>query len=727
MASIAGKTQKSWLSSLMRTRTIVTVLALAPIASLVAAYFIFTRQTNRLEADSRSIIALIVTNLVLFLALGAIVIRRAVRLWAQLKVGSVGSRMQTRIVVMFTLITIIPTIIVAVFSTMFFNFGIQSWFDERVSKALDESVAVAQAYLDEHRANIRGDAFAMANDVDHELAKGILERDVLNTLVDAQVRVRLLSEAIVLYKGHIIAQSQLSFSLAFERIPDDVLERAENGEAVVMIEGKDKVRALVKLKSMPESYLLVGRFVDSKVVEHVESADGGVKEYRRLKDNISGLQLEFVIVFVLLALLLLFAAVWYGMLFATRLASPISKLVSATERVRGGDFSARVEEGHKDDEVGSLARAFNRMTDEVDKQRRDLIQANRQSDSRRRLIESVLSGVTAGVVSLSRDKVVLIANPVAVALLQLPPEVSSKVFSITDIAPEFHDLLTQADEKPSLPSQGDVAIIRNEKTHMLHVRVALERVNDNVEGYIITFDDITDLLVAQRSAAWADVARRVAHEIKNPLTPIQLSAERLRKKFMPAAPEDSEQYSRYIETIVRHVSDIGKIVEEFAAFARMPAPQMRSEDITAIMRKAVFSEQTTHPDITYLTQISSVAMYVQCDEQQINRLMLNLLKNCAEAFENAETGAKIITVHCQQEDNLCRIIISDNGPGFPQDKINRLLEPYVTTRQKGTGLGLAIVKKIADDHRAQLILENLPKGGACVTLIFSIDCDKNVT
>jgi two-component system nitrogen regulation sensor histidine kinase NtrY len=440
---------------------------------------------------------------------------------------------------MFTLVTIIPTIIVAVFSTMFFNFGIQSWFDERVSKALDESVAVAQAYLEEHRANIRGDAFAMANDVDHELAFGLLERDQLNSLIDAQTRVRLLSEAVVMNKGRIIAQSQLSFSLAFERIPDDVIERAENGEAVVMIEGKDKVRALVKLKSLPEAYLLVGRFVDSKVVEHVESAEGGVKEYRRLKENISALQIEFVIVFVLLALLLLFAAVWYGMLFATRLAGPISNLVGATERVRGGDFSARVVEGHKDDEVSSLARAFNRMTDELDKQRNDLMESNRQSDARRRLIETVLSGVSAGVVSLSHDKVVLIANPVAASLLQLPQDITLKGFSILDIVPEFSELLKQAEEKPSLPSQGDVTIIRNEKSHMLHVRVALERVQEAVYGYIITFDDITDLLVAQRSAAWADVARRVAHEIKNPLTPIQLSAERLRKKFLPASQEDS--------------------------------------------------------------------------------------------------------------------------------------------------------------------------------------------
>lgn len=711
----------------MRTRTIVAVLALASLASLVAAYFIFTHQAVRLKTDSRSIVALIVTNLVLFLALGAIVIRRAVRLWASLKEGSVGSRMQTRIVVMFSVVTIVPTIIVAVFSTLFFNFGIQSWFDERVSKALDESVAVAQAYLEEHRANIRGDALAMANDVDHELSNGLIERDKLNSIIDAQVRVRLLSEAIILYKGKLIAQSQLTFSLAFERLTADVLERAEHGEVVVMLEGNDKVRALVRLKSLPDAYLLVGRFVDAKVVEHVESAEGGVNEYRRLKDNISGLQIEFVIVFVLLALLLLFAAVWYGMFFATRLVVPITKLVGATERVRGGDYAARVTEGPKDDEVGALARAFNRMTDELEKQRSDLIEANRQSDMRRRLMETVLSGVSAGVVSLSREKTVLLANPVAPGLLLLPPDHTAKGRPIAELAPEFLPLLEQADEKPSLPSQGDITITRNDKSHVLHVRVAVERVNETVDGYVVTFDDITDLLVAQRSAAWADVARRVAHEIKNPLTPIQLSAERLRKKFLPAAPEESEQYLRYIDTIVRHVSDIGKIVEEFAAFARMPSPQMKREDLASILRKAVFSEQTSHADITYEAQLPAQPVYLQCDEQQIRRLLLNLLKNSAEAFEGMEQPRKTIALHCQQEHGVFTVRITDNGPGFPPDKLNRLLEPYVTTRVKGTGLGLAIVKKIADDHKITLILENLPEGGACVILHFSIDSDKNVT
>jgi two-component system, NtrC family, nitrogen regulation sensor histidine kinase NtrY len=377
--------------------------------------------------------------------------------------------------------------------------------------------------------------------------------------------------------------------------------------------------------------------------------------------------------------------------------------------------------------VGTLARAFNRMTDELEKQRRDLLDASRQIDSRRRFTEAVLSGVSAGVVALTRDKSITLANPVAASLLLLPQEAVLKGQALTDIVPEFAGLFFKADEKPSLLVQEDITIARGDKSHVLHVRLTVERILDNVEGYVVTFDDITELLVAQRNAAWSDVARRVAHEIKNPLTPIQLSAERLRKKYLPQIKIEMDNYVKYIDTITRHAHDIGKIVEEFVAFARMPAPVMKQEDVTAIIRKAVFSEQTAYPDITYNLQIANEPQFILCDEQQVSRLLLNLLKNAAEALEAREGMKNTITIQSGKEDSYCKIRIFDNGPGFPADKIARLMEPYVTTRTKGTGLGLAIVKKIVDDHKGQISLENLAEGGACITLIFPIDSDKNVT
>ncbi len=718
----------TWFSSLLRTRTLAGALLLAALVSVIATYISITRHAGMIEPDAKSLVALILLSLVLLLTLGGIVARRAVRLWASLRRGSVGSRLQTRIVAMFTLIAIVPTVIVSVFSALFFNFGIQSWFDDRVSTALEESVVVAEAYLGEHKDIIRADAIAMAGDIDRDLGNSMVTPARLNTIVNTQAALRSLTEAIILQHGRILAKTQLTFSLAFERLSGDLVERAERGEVVTLLDDQDKVRALVKLKNLPDAYLLVGRFVDSKVVAHVSTAQGSVQQYRRLKANISVLQIEFSIVFVLLALLLLCAAVWYGMVFASRLIVPVTKLVNAAERVRGGDFTARVAEGPKDDEVGTLTRAFNRMTDELEKQRKDLIEVNRQLDARRRFTEAVLSGVSAGVMALARDTSVTLANPIAASLLLLASDVPLQGQVIISIVPELASLLARAEEKPGALVQDDITITRGDKSHVLHVRVAVESSSDHIEGYIVTFDDITELLVAQRRSAWSDVARRVAHEIKNPLTPIQLSAERLRKKYLPQITSDAENYLKYIDTIVRHVGDVGKIVEEFVMFARMPAPIMKREDMTAIIRKAVFSEQTAHGNIQYHLQAPDYPVYVQCDEQQVSRVLLNLLKNASEAFEAHDAAhTPVITVNSIVEGGCCKVGIMDNGPGFPPDKMQRLLEPYVTTRAKGTGLGLAIVKKIMDDHKAQLGLENLSDGGACVTLIFSIDSDKNVT
>ena len=465
---------RHWFFPLLRTRTVVAALMLAAMASFLATYISITRRSGLLEPDAKGIVVLILVNLTLLLCLAALVVRRAVRLWASFRDGSVGSRMQTRIVAMFTIITIVPTIIVSVFSAWFFNFGIQAWFDERVSTALEESVAVAEAYLNEHKEFMRGDAIAMEGDLDREISAGILTPSRFNGLINAQAALRSLSEAIVLQHGRILAQTQLTFSLAFEQLPPDLLERADHGEVVVLLEDRDKVRALVKLKSLPDAYLLVGRIVDRKVLAHMDTANGSVQQYRKLKSNIFGIQIQFSVVFVLLALLMLFGAVWYGMHFATRLISPITKLVKAAERVRAGDFATRVIEGHKDDEVGTLARAFNRMTDELERQRKDLIEANRQLDTRRRFSEAVLSGVSAGIMAITRDRRVTLVNSVANDLLLLPNKTTLKNQPVAQAVPEFEDLIKQAEGKPTAQAVSNISIVRNSKTYMLHVRVTAE-------------------------------------------------------------------------------------------------------------------------------------------------------------------------------------------------------------------------------------------------------------
>lgn len=711
-------------------RHLALMLILASIASALTTYIVMTRSESPFGPKPEIVIALASINLVLLLALVAVVAHRAFRLWLALRQGSVGSRLQTRIVVMFSLITMVPTVIVAVFSALFLNAGIEAWFSDKVNTGLEESVAVAEAYLNEHRNIIKADARAMATDLDRALYEGITSQAAFNRIVSSQAVLRSLTEAAVTQHGQVLARTNLTFSLAFERLPAEAMEIAENGQ-IVVIADDDKIRAVIKLRSMPDAYLIVGRLIDSRVVKHMENTQAAVNEYRAVKSQLSNIQIQFSLVFLLVALLLLLTALWYGMFFAARLVVPISHLIEAAERVRAGDYATRVDEGPEDDELGTLGRAFNRMTNQLASQRRDLMKANRQLDTRRRFTEAVLAGVSAGVIALDRHMNITLYNRSAQTLLRFKDEDG---LSIHTVLPEITAHLQEVSAKPEHLLQTDVNIQRGEKTLTLHVRIAVQEFDGELESYIITFDDITPMVVAQRHAAWADVARRVAHEIKNPLTPIQLSAQRLKKKYLTEiAEEDRENFAKYTDTIIRHVSDIGTMVEEFVRFARMPAPVFAHENMNDLLAKTVFSEETAHPAIVYVLHVPEQVVFADCDASQVRQVITNLVKNAAEAIEAqmaagngrpAQEGGQV-EVSCFELHEQCVIEVKDNGAGFPPDHIHRVLEPYVTTRSKGTGLGLAIVKKIMEDHKGHVELENREEGGALVRLRFPLCREKD--
>lgn len=726
-----------WLRSLGLTRRLAILLALATAASVGGTYFTIAHGFTAIGQNPGQVMMLLLIDLVLLLTLVAVVLRKVYSLWVALRKGSVGSRLQTRIVAMFSLITIVPTTIISVFSAIFFNYGIQTWFNEKVSTALEESVAVAEAYLAEHKEVVRGDAMAMASDLSKQLSSSILSPAEFNQILSLQVTWRSLAEAIVFQHtamgDRIIAHSRLSFSLAFETIPSEYIERANSGPVILPgTADDDKVRALIRLEALPDAYLLVGRFVDSKVIDHMENTQGSVNEYRRLKSQIAQMQIEFFIVYILVALLLLLVAVWYGMYFASRLVGPISNLVDAAERVRAGDFTIRVEAGPENDEVGTLGRAFNRMTSQLETQRQDLVSANLQLDERRRFTETVLGGVSAGVIALDKDKQITLHNRSAASLLLMPPEEKLVGMSCAELLPEILELLSEAEKKPDKLLQKNLTLTKNNKAITLNVRIAVERFNNMIEGFIVTFDDITELLVAQRHAAWADVARRVAHEIKNPLTPIQLSAERLKKKYLKLVDDsEADTFAKYTDTIARHVGDIRQMVDEFVSFARMPTPVFKEEDLGSLIKRTLFSEQTAHPDIQYVMELPKEPMLAVCDERQITQVLTNVMKNAAEAVEGrpSKEGQTLppgqISVSLYDKDDRRIIEVRDNGPGFPADRINQMMEPYVTTRSRGTGLGLAIAKKTMEDHKGNLYLENNPEGGARVLLSFLKESDIN--
>jgi len=713
-----------WAGRIGLGRKLAIALAIPALASGVATYLALTGAPP-FGPHPSAVLSLLNLDLILLLALGAVITKRLIEVWAERRRGLAGSRLQIRLVVLFSLIAVMPTIIVAGFSYLFFSFGVEAWFSERVRTAITESLAVAEAYLHEHQQAIRADVLAMANDLNRDAVQLALNPQHLEQVVSAQAALRGLAEAMVFDRaGHMLARSSLSFTLGFEPIPDDAIHLADTGDVAIMTnDSDDRVRALVRLNQFGDVYLYVGRFIEPRVLNHMEETQRAAALYEQMEGQRSGFQITFALIFMMVALLFLVAAVAIGIHFATQFAGPISRLITAAEQIRGGDLAARVPEGEKDDELASLSRAFNRMTYQIESQQRELREANQQLDERRRFTETVLTGVSAGVIGLDSLGRVNLPNRSASALLGADLEQAIGQ-DLAEVAPEMAGLLGEAERRPDRLAQSQVELIRGNSTRTLLVRIAAEHNGRSISGFVVTFDDITELLSAQRKAAWADIARRIAHEIKNPLTPIQLSAERLRRRYLKEIKKDAETFTICTDTIIRHVGDIGRMIDEFSSFARMPTPVLRPENLVEIVHRAVFLQRTAHPEIAFEPVFPSNPVVVNCDARLIGQALINIVKNAIEAIEarTAEDGASPagrIRVSVAEEDGQAAVIIEDNGKGLPQHGREQLTEPYVTTRTKGTGLGLAIVKKIMEDHHGKLVLEDGDPQGARVSLHFA--------
>ncbi|HEY3910078.1 MAG TPA: PAS domain-containing sensor histidine kinase [Stellaceae bacterium] len=701
-------------------------LAMAALASGVATYLALTGAPP-FEARPNAVLSLLNLDLVLLLALGALIAKRLLQVWAERRRGLAGSRLQIRLVVLFSLIAVTPTVIVAIFSYLFFSYGVESWFSDKVRTAIAESLAVAEAYLHEHQQAIRADALAMANDLNREAVVLELDPRRLEQVVSAQAALRGLTEAMVFDRaGHVLARSSLSFTLGFEPVPEGAMRVADEGDVAIMTnDSDDRVRALVRLDQFGQVYLYVGRYIEPRVIDHMKETQRAAAQYQTMESRRSGFQVTFALIFLMVAMLFLVAAVAIGIHFATQLAVPISRLATAAERVRGGDLAVRVPEGERDDELASLSRAFNRMTDQIESQQSELTEANRQLDERRRFTETVLTGVSAGVIGLDRVGRIHLPNRSASALLGVDLE-QSIGRDLGDVAPEMAGLLDEAERRPDRLAQTQVQLDRGNSTRTLLVRIAAEHDAREISGFVVTFDDITELLSAQRKAAWADIARRIAHEIKNPLTPIQLSAERLRRRYLKEIKEDPETFITCTDTIIRHVGDIGRMIDEFSAFARLPAPVLKPENLAEIVHRAVFLQRTAHREIAFETVLPKSPVAISCDARLVGQAVINIVKNAIESIEAriAETGPGIagrIRVQVAEAPGQASVVVEDNGRGLPRHGRERLTEPYVTTRAKGTGLGLAIVKKIMEDHGGELVLEDGEPDGARVRLVFAAE------
>ena len=704
----------------------VVTLVLAAAALLLAiGTFVLLSGGAPITLRPNLVFVTVLANVSVLLLLGAVLAGRLTRVWVERRRGSAGSRLHVRLVLMFSVVAVTPSIVVAVFASLFFNLGIQSWFDDRIRSALDSSLSVARSSLEEHRNTIRADALGVA--ISLQRASTFGNNALLEQVLEQETTFHGLIQAVIYDPvTHRVILSAGVLSANFVDLPsDEDIEPAHNNEVAVFGAGTDNhVRAVVKLSEAPELMLMVDRPVDTQIIADVERTEQVVAEYHRLDVNRNKLQVTFALIFALVALLVLSAAVLTGLVLANQIARPVGWLIQAAERVRAGDLDVRVPEIRSEDEMAGLSRAFNRMTGQLAAQRTELMDAYGQIDERRRFTETVLAGVSAGVIGLDAEGRVDLPNRAASELMG--SDLAAAVgLPLAHVVPEFAALLRQAQTTPERPGTAEVQVGPPSNRRTLLVRIGAELRGAGFGGYVVTFDDITELQRAQRKAAWSDVARRIAHEIKNPLTPIQLAAERLKRRFAKEITSDPETFAQCADTIVRHVGDIGRMVDEFSAFARMPLPVIKPEDIGRVAREAMVLQRSAHPEIIWTTDLPERGPTAPCDRRQLVQALANLLANAVDAVgmrQHAPGEAGAITValtqHATAEGGEVQISVTDNGIGLPQADRGRLTEPYVTHKPKGTGLGLAIVKKIMEDHGGRLVLEDRPSGpGAVASLI----------
>ncbi len=694
---------------------ILTALALA----VGLATFIILARGSPFGLQPGVGVTLVLVNLSLLLLLGAVLAGRLTRVWVERRRGSAGSRLHVRLVMLFSGVAVAPTIVVACFAVAFFHFGIQAWFNEPVRASLAESLQVSRGYLDEHRNNIRAVALEMANDLGRAGRFLSADPSAFAEVLDTQTTLRGLTEAIIYEPttGQILAAAGLFVGMGVEAPPADATQQALNGDVAVLNAGDGtRVRAVVRLESTPPLMLMIGRPIDPVILGYMQRTEQAVAAYQRLDENRSWLQIAFAWIYAIVALLVLLAAGLIGLVMANQIARPVGTLINAAERVRSGDLTVRVAEATTGDELAGLSRAFNRMTGQLQAQRAELMDAYSQIDERRRFTETVLSGVSAGVIGLDARGLMELPNRAADELLGMDL-LATIGHPLSEVVPEFGSLLEDAKAAPEKARTAEIQIGPPNQRRTLLVRIGAELSGGRTDGFVVTFDDITELQSAQRKAAWADVARRIAHEIKNPLTPIQLSAERLKRRFTKEIHSDPDTFAQCADTIIRHVGDIGRMVDEFSAFARMPLPVIKLEDLGQIAREALVLQKTARPHITWTTDIPPRGPVAPCDRRLLRQALTNLLQNAADAVAMRE-GASHILLAVHLVGNEAHITVTDDGIGLPKEDRARLTEPYVTHKPKGTGLGLAIVKKIMEDHGGRLTLDDRLDGlGAATSLI----------
>ncbi|MGY9042939.1 MAG: ATP-binding protein [Rhodobacterales bacterium] len=689
-----------------------SLILLGPILTGLTVYILQGEFGSNLSNVLRFI--LLIDGIYLLVVI-AIVGYSVMRMFAARRAKSAGSRLHMRLSRVFAIVALIPTVLVAVFAVVTLSIGVEGWFSKNVQNVVSSSLSAANAYKNEQSNDLKVDLKFMAIRLNEY-------KDTNSFVSDSDLRLQLISYQNLIQRGlkeayiidenaNLRSRGELSYLFGYEEPNQEAMDSAKTGDLFIIEDWpNNEFRGLIKLESFADKYLYISRVVDGNILNLLDKTMESAITYNTMEAQREKILWSYGLLYFGFATFVILSSILLGMLFAERLSRPVGRLAGAAQRLGAGDFDVQVIEEKGDDEIAMLSRVFNHMTKQVKRQRDDLITANDYTERRRRLFDSVLSGVTAGVIGLSSDGNVGFINLAAEKLLNLNAE-NHEGKSIKLAVPEFVDLFLLIQKNENKTQQQEIKLTRAGATEILLVRVSA-RISEDllVEGYVITFDDVTDLVSAQRLAAWGDVARRIAHEIKNPLTPIQLSAERLKRKYSPMVGAEEDNLSQYCDVIIRQTNDLRRIVDEFSKFARMPEPIKRSVNITKLLKDVILLFEISSPAIKIKLKNPHGDINVNVDETMINQAFTNLIKNAGEAIESK---AKLnstnkfdpeIRIFIKKDVNNLEIIIEDNGIGLPTQERSRLFEPYVTNRENGTGLGLSIVKKIIEEHNGSLEL-----------------------
>lgn len=706
------------------------VLVIAAIASATGSFLILTGSTP-IEPDPSLWPFIWLVNGILILLVIALLLTEAYLLVQARLTKQAGSGLHIRLVSMFAVAAAVPAFIVAVVATLALNQGLDHWFSDRSRAMVESAQSVANSYLNEHANVLRNEILGLAGELEKINDVFINDQASFTDILTSLAQSRSLPFAYIVNKQQVIVlRARLPSQATPPSLPSDLIEDVTDVKPEFIKPGprSNSVGAIIKLKGYSDIYLFVARAVDPQVLEYMRIAEQNVSDYREYESNRLVFQITFAFMYVGLAFVVLLAAVWLGIALANRLVTPIRNLMIASTKISEGELDIRVPVKGVSGDMFDLSSRFNRMTSQLRSQHGALLSANDTIDQRRQFTEAVLEGVSAGIVGLDPDGCITIVNASAASMFEVKAE---KIIGkpIGEVVPALSEFVVSAMHSQREQNQEQVEIkskFGEERTYQ--ARITREGTSDNSKGYVITLDDISDLIAAQRTSVWADVAQRIAHEIKNPLTPIQLSAERLRRRYRDKLDGDFEIFDKCTETIMRQVGDIGRMVDEFSTFARMPTASLSSSNLNETIKQAVFSEGVRHPEILIETALPEENIIFEFDERLISQVLTNLIKNASESLEstpNFTTRGPRILVSATVLTDEVEIKVEDNGAGWPKENRARLLEPYMTTRGKGTGLGLAIVSKIVEQHGGQLELHDANADengnvGACLRFTLSL-------